>query len=86
MSSENVMRQLGSKQGHKLPFHIGDASGGTIGTTGHPIVVCSTLPTALIYPKGALAIVLGNAADTNLYVNEGDGYGSALSWVVLPTP
>lgn len=60
--------------------------GGAAATRGYTVCIAAAAPTDTVYAKGAMLLKIGGAANEQLYMNEGNGYGASPSWVVIPTP
>ena len=63
-------------------------TGSTAATTGYLLHICNIATHAVAsteFCKGAVFQLVGGAANSQLWTNEGDGYGSATSFDNYPT-
>jgi hypothetical protein len=69
-----------------LPVRLFYVNGGTDATHGYMLTLAASDPSDTVYAKGCMYLQVGAAADGQLHMNEGDGWGSSPSWVEIATP
>jgi len=71
----------------RAPYKMLFMRGDSVAKTGFAVCVATVgnEPTEAVFCKGALMLVVGGAADAQIKLNEGVGYGTAPTWVVRTT-